>query len=113
MTNIATMVSTTTPVAIAMVVSVLALMAPTALMPMPPAVIWRQNSGHIDHTRWRDINHPGRRGINHPTRNTHLGVNREMADARVNGDRWHHLHRMSATHLQKTQTQQSEQRDSS
>ena len=84
MTTIATMVLTTTPVTIAMVVTVLALMAPTALVPMPPSMNRDRHTGRVEHPRgWWAVNHPGRRAINHRAGHPYLGVYREMADARV------------------------------
>lgn len=92
-----------------------AFMSPlVAVMPMPPAVNMRIDPGHIHHTgrRWRGVNHPRRRAINHRAGHPYLGINREMADARVHRHRRFH-HRMGAAHLGQTQAQQAEHRDSS
>jgi hypothetical protein len=113
-TTIAAMVSTTTPVAIAMVVTVLALMAPMALVPMPPTMNRRRHTGRVEHPRgWWGVNHPGRRAINHWARHPYLRINREMADARVHRHRRFNRQGMGATHLGQTQAQQAEQRDGS
>ena len=85
-----------------------------AVMPMPPAVNRRIDPGHIHHTgrRWRGVNHPRLRAINNRAEHPYLGINREMADARVHRHRRFH-HRMGAAHLGQTQAQQAEHRDSS
>ena len=100
---------------IAKVVSLLALMAPTALMPMPPTMRLTHNTGHIDHPRrrWRCVNHTGWRSIDHLAVHPHSGVDRKVSNARVHRHRRLDHHGMCAAHLGQTQAQQAEQRDGS
>ena len=92
-----------------------AFMSPlVAVMPMPPTVNRRMDPGHIHDTGrwWRGVNHTGRRAINHRAGHPYLGINREMADARVHRHRRLH-HRMGAAHLGQAQAQQAKQRNGS